>query len=145
MAKTIQEAFKEAQFFTDEQEYIIIKLPAKAITVAAGIVAESSLPFCALIVDKDEVSLMIVENAIEEFANRLTNSQISEASYRLITIEAELDLEMVGFMATVSKALADANVNIMTYAAYTTDHFLVPSEKFDTAMTVLKQLQSDLS
>jgi len=145
MAKTIQEAFKQAQFFSDEQDYVIIKLPARAITTAAGIVAESSMPFCALIIDKDEVSLMIIKDAVEEFANRLINSQVSDTSYRLITIEAELDLEMVGFMATVSKALADANVNIMTYAAYTTDHFLVPSEKFDTAMTVLKQLQSELS
>ena len=47
-------------------------------------------------------------------------------------------------MATISKALADADVPIMTYAAFTTDHLLVPSEQFETALSTLRDLQANI-
>ena len=103
MAKTVYEALKTAHFYSDKQDYVIIKLPAKAITVAAGIMAEAGEPFCALIVDKDEVSLMIVNNAIEDFASRLSNHHVSDITYKLITIEAELDLDMLASWLPLAK------------------------------------------
>lgn len=142
MTLSVEEALANAEFYSDEQLYHIVKLPARAIMVASGIIAEISTPFSALIVDKDEVSLIIVPDAVEEFASRLGDYEVSEVQYRLITIDITLDLNMVGFMAVVSTALAEAGVNILTYGAYTRDHFLVPTDKFATAMNTLKQLQS---
>lgn len=143
MTLSVEQALAQANFFSDDKTYQIIKLPARAIMVAAGIIAEISTPFNALIVDKDEVSLILVPEAIEDFESRLGTYQVGDVDYRLITIDIELDLNMVGFMAVVSTALAQAGVNILTYGAYTRDHFLVPADKFTTAMNTLKQLQSN--
>ena len=138
----VEKALQDAEFFSDDSTYVIVKLHPRAITVAAGIIAEIGEPFSALIVDKDEVSIMIVEDAITDFSNRLKDAEVGEVKYRLITIDVELPLDLIGFMARVSTALVDAGVSIMTYAAYTRDHFFVPVDQFDTALSTLRKLKS---
>ncbi|PJF38292.1 MAG: hypothetical protein CUN55_17755 [Phototrophicales bacterium] len=113
-------------------------------TAAAGVVAEISEPFCALIVDKDEVSLLIPEEALEDFKGRLRDYQGENKRYRLITVDIELPMEMVGFMARLSQKLAEAGVSILPYAAYSRDHIVIEDKHFDNAMQALRALQSEI-
>ncbi|MEQ8673359.1 MAG: ACT domain-containing protein [Aggregatilineales bacterium] len=142
--QTVEQALADMTLYSDDTAYVFVKLPARAITLAAGLIAEVGSPFSALIIDKDEVSIMIVDEAIEEFAERLFDFSVSAEKYRLITFDIALDLSMVGFMAKISTALAKANVSIMTYAAYTRDHILVTEKQFDIAMKTLQDLQKEL-
>jgi hypothetical protein len=142
MAQTVEKALKAARLFSDNQDYMFIQLPAKAIMAAAGIIAQIGEPFCGLILDKDEVSLIIPAEALDDFKERLPQYQASNKPYRLITFDVELDMGLVGFMAVVSRTLADAGVPIMTFAAYSRDHILVPADQFTVAMAALAKLQS---
>ncbi len=142
MTGTVQGALAAAQLFSDNQDYRLIHLPTNAIMAAAGIIAQIGEPFCALIVDKDEVSLVIPAEALDDFKERIPNYQASDGTYRLITFDIELDLDMVGFMAVVSRALAEAGVPIMTFAAFSRDHLLVPAAQFGVAMEALTKLKS---
>ncbi len=137
-------ALKQTRLYSDGVDYAVIKLPAGAITVAAGIVAEIGEAFCTLIVDKDEVSLIIPAEAVEDFAGRLKGHTIAPNSYRLITFDLELGFNLFGFMAVVSQTLADAEVSILPIAAFSRDHLLVPTQQFDIAMQALQKLQSAL-
>jgi hypothetical protein len=49
------------------------------------------------------------------------------------------DLQAVGFLAAVSKALSEADIPCNAVAAYHHDHVFVPEDKADTAITVLEQ------
>jgi hypothetical protein len=142
MSQTVQEALATTKLYSDGQDYVLVKLPSAAIMAAAGVVAEISEPFCALLVDKDEVSLIILAEAWEDFAPRLRGHTVAKKQYRLITFDAELELSLVGFMAQVSRVLADAQVPILPLAAFTRDHILVPADYFDVAMTALQRLKS---
>lgn len=141
MPQTVRDILKTTQFYSDEQDYSFVKMPPQAIIVGAGIIAEIGEPFCALIVDKDEVSLLIPNEALEDFSQRLKDSFSSQQTYRLITIDTTLEADLVGLMAEISRTLAEANIPIFPFAAYSRDHFLVPSSNFDKAMQALKQLQ----
>jgi hypothetical protein len=144
MNEAVRKALQEVHLYTDGVDYSIIKLPPRAITVAAGIVAEIGEAFCTLIADKDEVSLIIPVEAIEDFAKRLKDHQASPRPYRLITFDLPLDFSLIGFMAVVSQALAEADVSILPIAAYSRDHLLVPANQFDIAFQALKRLQSTI-
>jgi uncharacterized protein len=139
---TVQEFLENARFYTDQEPYLVLRLPAAAITVAASIIAEISDPFCALIVDKDEVTLIVPHEAPEEFAKRLRGHEISGVRYRLITVDIPLPPDLVGFMARISTALAEAGVPIFPYAAYSRDHLLVPEAHFEKAMAALQRLKA---
>ena len=144
MNQAVQQALRQAQLYSDGIDYSIIKLPPRAITVAAGIIAEIGEAFCVLIVDKDEVSLIIPTEAINDFARRLKNYSANPMPYRLITFDLVLDFALFGFMAVVSTDLAKAEVPILPIAAFSRDHILVPSSQFDIALQVLQKLQSTI-
>ena len=145
MYKTLPEALANARFISDEQSYRFVKLPAAAITLAAGVIAEIGEPYCSMIVDPHEVTLMIPQTATEDFARRLRDAEIADTVYRVIFIDAALDSSLVGFMAVISGALAEADISIMPYAGYTHDMLFVRAEDHERAMTTLKQLQSAYS
>ena len=142
MTQTVDEILAAAALYSDEKDHIIVQLPAAAITAAAGIIAEVSEPFCALVVDKDEVSLVIPYEAWADFSKRLPNHKVADKRYKLITFDIALEMSLVGFMARISQALAEVNVSILTFGAFTRDHFLVPADQFDIAMAALQKLKS---
>ncbi len=144
MNPDVQFALKQTSLYSDSVDYAVLKLPAGAITVAAGVVAEIGEAFCTLVVDKNEVSLIIPAEAVEDFGNRLKGSETAPTPYRLITFDLELDFNLFGFMAAVSQTLAEAQVAILPIAAFSRDHILVPSTQFDIAMQALQKLQSSL-
>lgn len=142
MAQTIQEALNAAILYSDDYRYRFIGLPANAIVVAASVVAEAASPFTALLVDKDEVTLMLEEEDLEEYGKRFLGAKISETPYRLITLDVELEPTLVGFMAKISTALAAANITIMPFAAFSRDHLFVPEADFEKALAVLEGLKA---
>lgn len=145
MAQTVEQAIAQTKLYTDDIVYALIKLPPQAITVAAGIIAEIGEAFCALIVDRDEVTLLVPQEALEDFAARLRGQTLSPDAYRLITLDVELEFTLVGFMAHISRALADAGVFILPYAAFTRDHIFVRVEQFAIAWNTLEKMRKSIS
>lgn len=139
--QTIQQALADATLYSDDHIYRFIQFPANGITVAAGILAEASLPLSALLVDKDEVTLMIPNEVYEEFERRFKHAIVSEIEYNLITFDVVLEPTLVGFMAHLTRALADANISVLPFSAYSRDHIFVSASDFESAMTTLKSLQ----
>jgi uncharacterized protein len=144
MPLTVEQALAQTTFYTDGVDYVIVRLPAGAIMAAAGVVAEIGEPFSALVVDKHEVSLVIPADALKDFAPRLRDHIVSAKTFRLITFDIELEMELVGFMARVSTVLAAAHIPILPLAAYTRDHLLVPSDQVEVAIAALERLKSSL-
>lgn len=142
MKQTASTILASADLYTDNIEYAVIRLPAKAITLAAATVAEIGEPLLVLIADKDEVTLVIPSEAVEDFQTRLHDFPQSPQKYRLITFNIELDFDLIGFMALVSTALANAGVSILPIAAFSRDHILVPANQIDTALNALQRLKS---
>ncbi len=127
--------------YTDGQEYVVVHLPSAALTAAAGVLAEARAPFGAVLVDKDEVTLILEDGRWEDLKARLPGHE-STGPHRLITFDLPLDMGLIGFMAAVSRALAEAGVPILALSAYRRDHLLVPVAQFDTAWAALKALSA---
>ncbi len=140
MTQTVNDALQAAEFLTTADAYRLIKLPPNAVSAAAGVIAELAEPFTVLIVDQFEVTLVLPADAVEHFAKRLPGHELGE-TYRLITVDAELSPDLIGFMAHLSAALADANVGVFPYAAYTRDHILVPAAQIERALETLNRLK----
>ncbi|MEP7290396.1 MAG: ACT domain-containing protein [Chloroflexota bacterium] len=143
MAQTVEQALQTAKLYTDGIEYCLVHLPPNAIMAAAGVLAEIGEPFGALIADKDEVTLVIPADAVEDFGNRLRDHRLGDTPYRLITFDLELEPTLTGFIAKIAEVLANAQVPILPFAAFSRDHLLVPAHQFDAAWDALKKLQTN--
>ncbi|MEM9039741.1 MAG: ACT domain-containing protein [Actinomycetota bacterium] len=58
-----------------------------------------------------------------------------------LTLTAESSLEAVGLTAAFSRALGDAGVPCNVLAGYRHDHLLVPADRADSAIEVLRSLR----
>lgn len=58
-----------------------------------------------------------------------------------ITLNIHSSLDAVGFIAKVSKALAEAGISCNIISAYFHDHLFVPIDKTDEALKSLQNLQ----
>jgi hypothetical protein len=135
------EAFSNATLYTDEALYVLVHLPAPAITVGAAVLAELGTAFSALVVDKDEVTLLLPQDGWDEFASRLPDHRVADMVFRLITFDLPLELTLVGFMALISQILAEAGISVLAISAFERDHVFVPADQFDKAWEVLRQAQ----
>jgi len=144
-AETVAEALQQATLYSDDYLYCFIKLPANAVVAAASVVAEANNPFTGLLVDKDEVTLMLEEEDYGEYQRRLLGAEVSDIRYRLITFDVELAPTLIGFMATVSSALAEAGISLMPFAAYSRDHIFVSDDHYEEALKILHGLKGTQS
>lgn len=63
-------------------------------------------------------------------------------TWSLITCKINSDLTAVGFLAAMSKSLADAGIAVNAVSAYFHDHLFVPSERAEEALTLLRELST---
>lgn len=91
----------------------------------------------ASIDDGEEITVVVESSDYDPDAADVIEVQ---DGWRLLTFDMVLPFELVGFLARVSSALADAGVSIFAISAYSTDHVLVSEADLDTAIGCLEDL-----
>jgi hypothetical protein len=110
--------------------------------------------FQTMMVDKDEITFMVCDDDWTRYQlsgkleqqeqeqqqqGQQHNVEISPIEYRLITFDVALSPSLVGFMAAITKQLADADVSVLPFAAYSRDHIFVRVQDFDKAIVTLQR------
>jgi len=103
----------------------------------AIIKSKKSLPNAfAIIKDKREVTVVINQSKIKN------NDDIIkiEKNWKILTFDVVLPLDLVGFLAKISKILAEEGISIFVISSYSTDHILIKNKNLDKAINKLKNL-----
>lgn len=127
----------QTELYTDDRAYVIVHVPLEARFEATELFAKLSSAFSTAVVDKDQLTLVLPEDAWDEVRDGLDVTEVSEG-YRLITFDLPLDLGLVGYLATLSSVLAEAGVSIFAASAYQRDHLLVAEPDFERAWDALE-------
>ena len=102
-----------------------------------SVIQAKSIPphFVALIQDHNELSVVAPTGSTP--APLIIKE---EAGWKMLTFEAVLPFELVGFLAAVSTVLAEENISIFALSSYSTDHLMVKAEHLDKAISKLQTL-----
>lgn len=65
---------------------------------------------------------------------------VDEDDWRIITFDMLLPMDLVGFIAKISSAIAEEQVNILYISSYSTDHLLVQEKDLEKALAKLRKL-----
>jgi hypothetical protein len=125
----------QTELFTDGKTYVIVKIGAAQVEYIAQEPGNWPEPFWACMQDKDEVSLVLTQEAS---ARSLSVSPLDVSPpYRLITFDLPLDWNVVGYLAALTAVLAEAGISLYALSAFSRDHLFVPQVDFDRAWDVL--------
>jgi hypothetical protein len=94
--------------------------------------------FVSLTRDKEEITLVVTEEVWRKLAPRFPGA-VAQEGRRLIRFDTVLDFSVVGFIAEISRALAEADISILSISTYRTDAVLVHESRFDDAVNAIKQ------
>lgn len=93
--------------------------------------------------DKYEITLLLDETDFGNVRNNLENAKV-ETSFRLLTFETVLDFNVFGFLAEITRILAEAEIPIVALSAFSRDHVLIKQENLAKALKVLGEFVEDL-
>jgi hypothetical protein len=111
------------KFSVDPSKYTIVKLDS---------VPHLSDKIFSVIKDQNEITVVAKEGFVSQ--------PISvEGFFRRITFDVAIPYDLIGFVAHVSTLLANKNVPILVYSAYSTDHLFVKEEDLRRTVEALEQ------
>jgi hypothetical protein len=125
------------QLYLPETRFAVASIPLDQYSEAIECLRLAG-EFVSFTRDKLEITLIIDEGAWRQIAPRFPSARV-EVNRRMIRFDTVLDFSVVGFIAEISRALADADISILSVSTYTTDSVLVHESHFDEAVTAVKQ------
>ena len=128
----------ETKVILHPDSFAIVSIDRSEEDKAKGIIADLG-SFSSLTFDIAEVSLVVKDTDWAMFRDGFEEYQ-EDGPYRLITFDIVLDLSIVGFMAIVSRRLADEGVSIYALSTFLRDHILVKESDCLRAMEALRSL-----
>src|SRR5215216_8156652 len=102
--------------------------------------AESSF---FLLRDPFEVTLLVEESDWRAMRHAARDAK-TESGFRLVTLDVELGWDVVGFLAHVTRILAEASVPVGALSAFSRDHLLIKQEDLGKALRVLGEHVAEL-
>lgn len=96
-----------------------------------------------IFMDKNEVTLLLDDVDFANIRPGLKDSKV-ERGFRMLTFDTVMDFDVVGFMAEVSRILAEASIPIFPISAFSRDHVLVKQDDLANALKALGPYVGDL-
>ena len=87
--------------------------------------------------DGEEITLILPEEDWVRMAHFFPEARLLDGR-RLIQFKLVLDFSIVGFLAEVTRLLAEAGISIFAISTWRTDAILVPEESFDQAIRAIR-------
>ncbi|MEM1450355.1 MAG: ACT domain-containing protein [Planctomycetota bacterium] len=89
-----------------------------------------------LIVEDDETTLLVHEDRLAHLLERHPDAKV-ELDLTWFTFETPMDWEVVGFLAHVTRALAEEGVSLGAVCGYSRDHVFVHARHRETTRRIL--------
>ena len=89
-------------------------------------------PFCFAATTDEERSLVCPEALVPD------NTTERDDGWRGFRVKGQLDFSLIGILARIATILAENGISIFAIATFNTDYILVKEEKFEQALSVLK-------
>ena len=133
-----EDILRDTRVSVSPETFAIVSITPDEMTALLGDPSLSPRMTAPFMIFKDahEVTLILDDQDLRNMRPGLAEAKIANG-YRLLTFETVLDLSVVGFMAAVSRILADAGVPILPISAFSRDHILVRQPDLAAALKSL--------
>jgi hypothetical protein len=101
-----------------------------------------SAPFM-IFKDRFEITLLLDEIDFGTIRHAVREGK-TESGFRLLTFDIELDFSIVGFMAEISRILAEAKISLIPVSAFSRDHLLIKQSDLSNALKALRGFVADI-
>ena len=121
------------------ERFVLVGLAPRERLVAVRLLEGVVAPFTQLIIEPDVVTLVLPEAEWRALRPAFPAARL-QGPFRVISFDLDLPDDLVGFLAAVSRALADAGVPILAICGFAKDHVMVREEHVEKALTAIQSI-----
>ena len=132
-AGSLRGALARMRWRVRREPYALLSFPRRAGGAAAGALAR--LPrgaLAELVLERAGATLLLPESRLAALRGRLGPARIRRG-FRIISFEVPMEWTVVGFLARIAAALAEARVPIGVVCSFEFDHLFVPARRLPAA------------
>lgn len=126
MNQEIKTVIEQSSFLIEEGSFVYAKIST---------IPDASEHFMVT-KDADEITVITREKNL----SKLDIIERNKDFYKLIALNVSIPFYSVGFLAAVSGAIAENDMNILIVSTYSKDYIMIKDEKIDEARLVLLNL-----
>jgi hypothetical protein len=145
MNETTLNLLRQAKTTVSPETYFLISLTHqdwRKVLESPELSPRMTVPFM-IMADKFEVTLMLDEIDFGTIRHAIREAKV-EGGFRLLTFDIVLDFNVIGFLAEISRILAEAEISIIALSAFSRDHLLIKQDDLGKTLKVLSEYVEDL-
>ncbi len=145
MTNSTEEILKKTRVQVSLETYFLVSMKHeewRKLLETPELAPRMTAPFM-IFSDKYEVTLLLDEIDYGTMRHAIREAK-KQGNFRMLTFDLVMDFDVVGFMALVSKILAEANISIIALSAFSRDHILVNQDDLPKALKVLGPFVDEL-
>lgn len=139
MTDNILELLKKTKVEVSPETFAVISLDSKGwgtLLENPELSPRMQTPFM-IFKDQWEVTLVLDEIDFGTVRHATRDAKV-EQNFRLLSFNVDLPFDVVGFMAQISKIMAEAGISILPISSFSRDHLLLKQEDLATALKALR-------
>ncbi|MFO7169571.1 MAG: ACT domain-containing protein [Chloroflexota bacterium] len=121
------------------ERLVLVGIDPRELPVVLRVIGGLIGRFWQLTVEPEVVTLALEERDWRAVSPAFPHAEI-ERTYRAISFEVDLPPDLVGFMALISGALAEAGVPLLAVSGFRRDHLLVREADLERAEAAISAL-----
>lgn len=130
---------REMHWHVRPEPLALIALPPADLAAALAALAHIQAEFQQLIVEPETVTLLLPEATWQVLAPHFPHASVQPA-FRAISFDLDLPNDLVGFLALLSRTIADAGVSLLAVCSYHRDHLLVREADLPRTIAAIEAL-----
>ncbi len=134
---SLRKIFRRTKLVVLPEDYLMIRLPVDAKPIPGEWSRPLTTRYAVFVREPKDITLIIPRRKWLRMQTMFAKSQVSEPM-KVIIFDIELGINVYGFIAAISKVLADGGISIMPVSSYHRDHVLVRKSDLPRAVRLLR-------
>ncbi len=104
----------------------------------------SGTGFCAVLDVGSEVTMLLSQERWNQVHPVFMDPAVSPEPFRVVTLDADVALDAVGYISTLTGALARNDVPVAVFSAFSCEHLLVRDRDLSRCLDVLQKAGAEV-
>jgi hypothetical protein len=142
LSPDLKRLFGRTKLVVLPEDYFLIHLPVDAKPIPGEWYRPATTRFAVFIREPDEITLIVARRKWLRMQNIFDDYRVA-GPMKVITFDIKLSLVVYGYIAAISRVLADNKISVVPISAFHRDHILVHKTDLPRSVRYLRQfLQS---
>ncbi len=134
----LRRIFGRTELLVLPEDYLMIRLPVDTKPIPGEWYRPMTTRYAVFVREPKDITLIVARRKWLRMQTMFAKSQVSEPM-KVIIFDVELGINVFGFIAAISRVLADGKISIMPVSSFHRDHILVRKKDLPRTVRLLRQ------